>query len=64
MVTDLGKDIEAWRTSLGLSRARLGRILNVDQMTIRSWEREGVVPNPGNMDRLEAAGFQRRDVAA
>lgn len=39
-----GKAIKDFRKKEGLSQARLARILEVTEMTVRNWERNGMVP--------------------
>jgi len=47
------KYIQDLRKSLGLSRERFGRLINVSHSTIRNWERGYNKPSPLAEEKLE-----------
>jgi len=52
VTTELKQALVAWREGEGLSRLAAARIVGVAHTTLRSWEREGVCPQPLHLQAL------------
>jgi len=59
IATTLATNIKLARAEMGLSQAKLGRVLEVDTQQVSSWERGVYRPNDTNLLRLaEASGHE------
>lgn len=62
---DIDQAIQAKRAKLGLSRAKYGRLVGVDQMTVYRWEKALLSPSPENRRALvERGGLPKRYLPA
>lgn len=60
---NIGSIIKKYRTSRGMSQAELGKILNVSNRTISSWETNRTEPDPESVDMMVCIfGCKRGDL--